>query len=84
MKRIAIAVMVLAILSGCTSSTPHGECIGLNGEEDPKLKYNYSAWNIGVGLVTISMIIPPIYVLLEQLKCPVGRKPATPTAPANQ
>ena len=73
MKKLTIIVLMLSA-SACTSKTEHGRCIGLNGDEDPKLKYEYSAWNIGMGIFFSSLVIPTIYVALDQLKCPVGTK----------
>lgn len=69
-----IVLFVALMMSACTTTTPHGECIGLNGDENPMLKYKYSAWNIGVGILFSSLIIPPIVVALDGLKCPVGAK----------
>jgi hypothetical protein len=68
-----VSILMLALV-GCTSATPHGKCIGINDKEDPKLEYKYSGWNIGVGIVFAEMIIPPIVVILDELKCPVGAK----------
>ncbi len=73
-KKTAILALALTVFSACTSSTPHGECIGLNGPEDPKLQYRYSGWNIAMGVIFFELIAPPIVVALDQLKCPVGPK----------
>ena len=73
MKKLTIIVLMLSA-SACTSKTEHGRCIGLNGNEDPKLHYEYSASNIAMGILFFSFIAPPIYVALDQLKCPVGTK----------
>lgn len=72
MKYTLIALLIFA--SGCSSRTDYGKCIGLNGKEDPKLQYNYSAWNIGMGLFFSGLILPPLFVALDELKCPVGNK----------
>jgi hypothetical protein len=65
-------IIVLLLLVGCTSNTQYGKCIGLNGQEDPKLEYEYSAFNIGVGLVFVETIIVPLVVAFDELKCPVS------------
>lgn len=74
MNKVIFAVSALLLLSGCASSTPYGQCVGINGKEDPKLEYAYSAGNIGVGLIFFELVAPPIYVVLDELKCPVGPK----------
>lgn len=62
------------ILSGCASSTQYGKCVGLNSQEDPKLRYEYSAWNIAIGVIFLELVIPPLFVVLDELKCPVDKK----------
>lgn len=59
---------------GCTSSTKYGKCVGLNSNEDNSLKYEYSSWNIAMAIIFSELIAPPIYVFLDELKCPVGKK----------
>ncbi len=68
-------IVILALsLVGCTTKTEHGSCIGLNGKEDPTLNYNYSGWNIGMAILFSEMIVPPVIVVLDQLKCPTSKK----------
>lgn len=74
MKNKLLNCLILVTLTACTSSTNHGKCIGLNGNEDTKLVYEYNAQNIALGILFFSFIAPPIYVALDQLKCPVGVK----------
>lgn len=69
-----LIIVGLLILSSCTSKNQYGDCIGLNQKENPKLKYQYSAGNIAVAVVFAEMVAPPIIVLLNELKCPVGEK----------
>lgn len=73
MKKLAIVLMILST-SACTSKTQYGVCIGLNGDEQPNLKYQYSVWNIGMAMLFSSLILPPIFVALDEYKCPVGKK----------
>lgn len=76
--RYAALVLALLSLAGCASRTAYGPCIGINGEEDPSLVYKYSAWNIGVGIVFFEMILPPIVVAFDALKCPEAMKNPAP------
>jgi hypothetical protein len=71
MKTLTISLILLVLL-GCTTKTQYGKCTGLNGHEDPKLTYEYSAWNIAVGIFFFGLIVPPVMVALDGLKCPVG------------
>lgn len=66
--------LIAAMLSGCTSTTVFGPCVGMFDDKDPALVYKLSAWNIGVGIVFAEMIIPPIVVIADETFCPVSRK----------
>lgn len=72
MKKLVLAMVLL--FTGCTSSTPHGQCVGINGVEDPKLRYEYNATNIVIGVIFMEMVVPPVIVVLNELKCPVAVK----------
>jgi hypothetical protein len=69
-----LLLLAMLLVSGCTSSTPHGKCIGLNGDKDPSKIYEYSARNIIVGLVFIETIFVPVIVTLNELQCPIDNK----------
>ena len=69
----SLLVAVCLILSSCTSKTEYGKCVGLNGKENPGLRYEYSAWNIGLGILFFTLILPPVFVVLDELKCPVEK-----------
>lgn len=73
MKTIII-IITLLFLVACTSKNELGLCVGLNGKEDPSLEYRYSAWNIAMGIIFVELIVPPIIVALDELKCPVSKK----------
>lgn len=73
MKR-AIAAALLLALAGCTSSTPYGECIGAFDQERPELVYKPSVRNIVVGILFFELIVPPVVVLVDEIKCPVGKR----------
>jgi hypothetical protein len=77
MARKIVAVLLVVGLAGCASRTNYGECIGLNGDRNPKLRYEYSAWNIAMGIIFFGLVVPPIFVALDQLQCPVGPAPTT-------
>lgn len=73
MKKILL-FLTASLISSCTTATPLGKCVGLNGHEEPNLIYEYSAGNIGLGLLFAEFVIPPIVVALDELKCPVRKK----------
>ena len=72
MKYLCIVALLLS--TACTSKTEFGDCIGINGGENPALEYKYSKWNIAMAFVISSMILPPIFVVVDEVKCPVGKK----------
>lgn len=67
-------LIALLGISACTSRTDYGHCIGLNDEQDSGLVYKYNAWNIGVAIALSSLIVPPLVVILDEYKCPIGVK----------
>ena len=69
-----LLIFSLLILCGCTSKTEHGDCIGLNADKNPDLKYEYSVRNIFWGIVGFELIAPPLFVVFDQIQCPVGNK----------
>lgn len=75
MRTIVVVIILATFLTGCVGKTEYGQCKGLNGQEDPTLVYEYSAWNMAVGILFLELILPPIDVLLNKLKCPVARAP---------
>jgi hypothetical protein len=78
MKQIALLAVALMMLAGCTTSTPHGQCIGLNGTENPAKVYEYNATNIVVGVIFMETIFVPVIVALDELKCPIADKSVSP------
>ena len=73
MKNIAIILIVL-MLSGCTTSTQFGPCIGLGEDRNPALVYKLDIWNLIMGIIFIEMIIPPVVIAVDETFCPVGVK----------
>lgn len=86
MKR-TLALLALLTLSACRSESNKLEdgkrypCIGINSESerDSTLRYEYSARNITVAILTAELIAPPVITVLSQLECPVAIKQATAT-----
>ena len=78
MSRHSLPLFLMLALTGCAENTPYGRCVGVNQQEDPTLVYEYSARNIVIGVVCIELIAPPIFVILDQLKCPVARRAPLP------
>jgi hypothetical protein len=73
MKRL-LAVLLLSALVGCTSSTEYGECVGAFDAKDPALVYKVSAWNVFLAVIGFQFVAPPIFVIVDETFCPVGRK----------
>jgi hypothetical protein len=74
MRRIATLLALCFVLGGCTTRTDYGPCIGIADDKDPNLVYKVSAWNVVVGIVFMGLIAPPVFVLVDEFYCPVGRK----------
>ena len=72
MRPITTLLIIALLAAGCTSSTPYGQCVGVNDEQNPGLIYHYSAWNIGLAVVLWETIVVPLVVVFTQLKCPVA------------
>ena len=66
--------MMAIVLSGCTSHTEFGPCIGIGEEKNPNLVYKVSAQNLVVGIVFFQLIAPPVIVAIDEFYCPVGVK----------
>jgi hypothetical protein len=73
MRKLATA-MFLMLLVGCTSATEYGSCIGAFDDRDPKLTYKVSIWNAFLAIIFVETIIVPIWVVVDETLCPVGRK----------
>jgi ABC-type uncharacterized transport system auxiliary subunit len=86
MKKLLLIAALMATLTGCTSSTQYGECVGLADEDsaDPKLKYDVSTKNVVLAVVFSETIVVPAVVILGEYKCPVGLKSETATATATK
>lgn len=76
-KYRALALVGLLLLSGCTSATSVGPCVGAFDERDPHLIYNTSAWNLIMAIVFLETIFVPVVVVADETVCPIGRKART-------
>lgn len=75
MKKFILLLLFMSI-AGCQCSTRYGDCIGVADDPEPGMRYEASIRNIILALIFIETIFVPAYVLLSDLKCPVG--PVTP------
>ena len=73
MKKLVMLIIMLLFIS-CTSSTQYGTCIGAFDDKDPNKVYKVSAWNIAMGVIFFEMVLPPIFVIIDETLCPVGIK----------
>lgn len=71
-KMIFILALAATVLGGCTSSTEYGDCIGFDDDEVPGLKYDVSSKNVAIGVIFSAFIVPPLIVLFDELRCPIG------------
>jgi hypothetical protein len=72
--RLLPLVAWLALLVGCTSKTEYGPCIGAFDDPDPALRYRTEGWNIAMAVIFVEMVVPPIIVIANETRCPVGRR----------
>ncbi len=80
MRRTILAIMlVLMTLTGCTSETEYGDCLGMQETKDPNLIYKVPTRNVVLGVIFIETIFVPAVVLLSETNCPIGRAPSTTT-----
>jgi hypothetical protein len=73
MKTLSISILII-LLTGCTSKTQLGPCVGIGEQQNPKLVYKLDAMNLIMGLIFIEMIVPPVIVAVDETFCPVGVK----------
>jgi hypothetical protein len=77
MKKLFAALLLATTLAGCDSKTEFGPCIGAFDDPNPKLEYKVSGWNIAMGVIFFETIVAPIVVIVDETRCPVGRKDGT-------
>jgi hypothetical protein len=71
-----VLLAILFFATACTSETEYGDCLGIDdvSKMDPKLEYDVDVGNIVVAVIFSETIIVPVYVALEEVWCPVGKK----------
>lgn len=74
MKKLLVVFLMAMSLIGCETSTPQGQCIGVIDDPDPTLQYRASGLNLILAVVFVETLVVPAYVILADLKCPVGLK----------
>lgn len=72
-KLIALAALAIT-LTGCTTKTEYGECIGVLQDKKPDLEYKLSGWNTFLAVVFSETIIVPALVIANEHSCPVAKK----------
>ena len=66
--------LIASMLAGCTSRTEFGACVGVADDKDPALEYKVSKWNAFLCVIFIETIIVPIWILVDEVSCPVAKK----------
>ena len=74
MKRILAICTIVLLLTGCENNTNYGSCIGAGEDQNPKLSYKISGWNLAMGIIFFELIAPPVIVVTDELYCPNGIK----------
>lgn len=74
MKKLFAIVLAVVFLSGCTSETQFGHCIGAFDDKEPDLKYRVEPINLMMGIVFVETIFVPAIVVLSETHCPIGKK----------
>ena len=80
MKKLFLALIMSVFLTGCTTSTHLGQCIGVTDTPKPGLVYKVSYWNLFMAFIFSETIIVPLVVVFDSIKCPVE----TTTITSNQ
>lgn len=75
-------VALALLLSGCTTETTFGECVGAFDDEDPALVYRTSGRNVALAIVFSETVWVPVNVIGWNAKCPVAIRRATATTTA--
>ena len=72
MKKLFIVAMMALALTGCTSATQYGQCIGAFEDKNPELTYKPSVWNVFLAILFSETIIVPVIVVIDETLCPNG------------
>lgn len=72
--KLNVLLLALALaVSGCTTRTSGGECIGIADEKVPGVKYKLDGWNLFLAVVFSETIVVPVVVVADELMCPVEK-----------
>lgn len=74
MKRLFAISLILLLLSGCTTRTDYGDCIGAFDERDPTKAYKLDVTNTVVAFLFSWTIFVPVVVVANQTWCPSANK----------
>lgn len=74
MSKYPLVLVILLTISGCRTSTEHGECVGINDKKKDNLMYEISVRNVVLGIVFSESIFVPVNVIFYNFECPVGVK----------
>jgi thioredoxin-related protein len=76
MKKSLIALLLLLAVfaSACESSTKYGDCVGVLDTKKENLVYHTSVLNVVLAVIFSETIIVPVYVVFDEVECPVGFK----------
>ena len=91
MKRLFVLLPMVLLMACESERTIEGEsdpvqCYGFNSMDtkDSTVVYKLSARNLVVGIFFSGLIVPPVVVALDEVWCPVKRKPLpTPVKKVN-
>lgn len=76
MKKLIGTILLLFALSGCTTETKYGPCVGVTGPKDPSLVYEVNIQNVAIGVIFAQTVVVPIYIVLKAWECPEGKRGA--------
>ena len=75
MKKLFTIATIALLLTSCSGSNRHGECVGLdNADRLPNLEYRLSARNTIWSVIGIETIIAPVLWATDYAYCPIGPK----------
>lgn len=69
-----LMAMLLTFCVSCTSRTEFGPCVGAFDDKNPTKIYKVSIWNVFLGIIGSELILPPLFVIVDETFCPVGNK----------
>ena len=75
MKRLFTIAAILLLVTACSGSNRHGECVGFDdADRNPKLEYRLSVRNTIWSAIGIETIIAPVLYATDYAYCPIGPK----------